>query len=94
MLRDVGEGVHSEVECSRVRAWAEETLPKIHLKLVDSLRKWHLEEQQLRAEAPAPDTKVFYTRREPTWSTVRMVIPEAQLPLMEVTFLGFVSDAA
>jgi hypothetical protein len=92
MLRDVGDGIHNEIECTRVRAWAEETLPKIHLKLVDSLRKWHLEEKQLPAEAPSPDNRAFYTRRERTWSTVRIVIPEAQLPLMEVTFLGFISD--
>jgi hypothetical protein len=92
MLRDVSDGIHTEVECTRMRAWAEGTLPKIHLKLVDSLRKLNLEERPLLAEAPSPDSKVFYTRRERTWSTVRMVIPEVRLPFMEVTVLGFTSD--
>ncbi len=92
MLRDLGDGIHSEVECTRVRAWAESTLPKIHLKLVERLRKLHLEERPLLAEAPSPDSKVFYTRHEQTWSTVRMVLPEVRLPLMEVTVLGFTSD--
>jgi hypothetical protein len=92
MLRDVSDGIHNEVDCTRVRAWSEATLPKIHLNLVTSLRKWELEERPLLAEAPWPDNKVFYTRRERTWSTVRMVIPEARLPFMELTVLGFTSD--
>ncbi len=92
MLRDVSDGIHSELDCTRMRAWAEETLPNIHRRLVDSLCKWDLEERPLQAEAPFPGNKVFYTRRERTWSTLQMVIPEARLPLMEVTFLGFTSD--
>jgi hypothetical protein len=93
MLRDLADGINNnEVDCTRVRSWAEETLPAIHLKLVDNLRRLKLEEQPLLGEAPPPDSKVFYTRRERTWSTVRMVIPEARLPLMEVTVLGFTSD--
>lgn len=92
MLRDLGDGINNEVDCTRVRSWAEETLPAIHVKLVNNLRKLNLVEQPLVAEAPLPDSKVFYTRRERTWSTVRMVIPEARLPLMEVTVLGFTSD--
>jgi hypothetical protein len=67
-------------------------LPKIHLALVDGLRRLKLEERALLLEFPSPDNKVFYTRCEQTWSTVRMVIPEARLPLMEVTVLGFTSD--
>ena len=92
MLRDVDDGIHSEVDCTRVRAWAEGTLPKIHQKLVDSLRKWDLEERSLPAGAPSPHSRVFYTRREQTWSTLRMVIPESRLPVMEATFLQFTSD--
>lgn len=92
MLRDVSDGIHSPDDCARVRAWAEETLPKIHLKLVDSLRRWNLEERPLLSENPLPNNRVFYTRHERTWSTVRMVIPEARLPSMEVTVLGFTSD--
>jgi hypothetical protein len=92
MLRDLGDGINKEVDCTRVRAWAEGTLPEIHLKLVNSLRNLNLEEQPLLLEAPRPDRKVFYTRHERTWNAVRMVIPEARLPLMEVTVLGFTSD--
>ena len=92
MLRDVGDGIHTEVDCARVRTWAEETLPEIHLKLVDSLRRWGLEERPLQAESPAPAGRIFYTRREPTWSTLQMILPESRLPVMEVTVLGFTSD--
>jgi hypothetical protein len=92
MLRDVVDGIHSEIQCTRMRAWAEETLPQIHLKLVDSLRKLNLEERPLVTEDPSPNNKVFYTRSERTWSTVRMVIPESRLPLMEATVLGFTGD--
>lgn len=92
MLRDLADGINNEVDCTRVRAWAEGTLPEIHLKLVNSLCKLNLEERPLLAEAPPPDSRVFYTRQERTWNTLRMVIPEARLPLMEVTVLGFTSD--
>jgi hypothetical protein len=92
MLRDVGDGIHSEIECTRMRAWAEETLPHIHSKLVNSLRKLNLEERPFLAEASPSDNRVFYTRRERTWTTVQMVIPESRLPLMEVTVLGFTGD--
>jgi hypothetical protein len=92
MLRDVSDGIHDQLDCTRVRAWAEGTLPKIHLGLVDTLRKWDLEERPLVSENPLPSSKVFYTRRERTWSTLRMVVPEVRLPMMEVTVLGFTSD--
>ncbi len=92
MLRDVSDGIHNQVDCTRVRTWAEGTLPKIHLNLVESLRKWDLEERPLPAGGPSGHNKVFYTRLERTWSTVRMVIPEARLPEMEVSVLGFTSD--
>jgi hypothetical protein len=92
MLRDVVDGIHSDLECSRMRAWAEETLPQIHQKLVYSLRKLNLEERPLVTEDCSPDSKGFYTRSERTWSTVRMVIPESRMPSMEVTVLGFTAD--
>ncbi|HEY1949766.1 MAG TPA: hypothetical protein VGG97_22330 [Bryobacteraceae bacterium] len=92
MLRDVVDGIHSEIECTRMRAWAEETLPQIHLKLVNSLRKLNLEERPFVTEDSLPNNKVFYTRRERTWNTVRMLIPESRMPLMEVTVLGFTGD--
>jgi hypothetical protein len=92
MLRDVVDGIHSDIECTRMRAWAEETLPQIHSKLVSSLRQLNLEERPLATEDSFPDNKVFYTRQERTWSTVRMVIPESRMPLMEVTVLGFTAD--
>jgi len=92
MLRDVSDGIHDEVDCTRMRAWAETTLPKIHFAVVDSLRERDLEERPLLTEDPLPNSRVFYTRRERTWSTLRMVIPEARLPVMELTILGYSSD--
>jgi hypothetical protein len=67
-------------------------LPEIHQKVVNSLRKLNLEERPFLEESPSPDSKVFYTRRERAWSTVRMVIQETRLPLMEATFLGFTGE--
>ena len=92
MLRDVVDGIHSDLECSRMRAWAEEALPQIHLSLTESLRRLSLEERPFLTEDAAPDPKAFYTRRERTWSAVRMLIPESRMPLMEVTVLGFTAD--
>jgi hypothetical protein len=92
MLRDVVDGIHSDIECTRMRAWAEETLPQIHQKLVNSLRNLNLAERPLVTEDCSADAKAFYTRSERTWSTVRMVIPESRMPLMEVTVLGFTAD--
>jgi hypothetical protein len=61
MLRDVVDGIHSEIECTRMRAWAEETLPQIHLKLVNSLRKFNLEERPFVTEDSLPNNKVIET---------------------------------
>lgn len=93
MLRDVADGIHSEVDCTRVRAWAESALPEIHAKLLETLGKWDLEERPMpESGVPEPSSHIFYTRREPTWSTVRMVIPESRLPQMDISMLGFTSD--